>query len=185
MIYDPIVIWQRETESIAVPPPTEIQSREQRFRAKRRLDFAIFLAAITLHLAVSLLEDFSGSNGSIWWVGVIRFALFATWVSFIPCRIASIDNSSLTDLRVAATTPVFDFYRRQLRRERDYFQDDFRKKFQVIALVLGTVIYSLVYPRLFLVFALPILVGGMKIYKRRTSELPEIQRELQMLDSLR
>jgi hypothetical protein len=80
-----------------------------------------------LHLALSLLPNLTGLPTTLWWVGVIRFALLITCVNFIPFRNDMDNRSSLGFLSAAADTPIFDFYRRQLIHRKDYFQDDARR----------------------------------------------------------
>jgi hypothetical protein len=178
--FNPIAVWRNQT----VPPAPSLEAiaaRARAFAAKNRRHTLIFSIALALHVTVSVIEDATVAKGSIWWLGVIRFALFVTWVVYIPFRK---DEASLTSLRVAALTPVLDFYRTQLERQRDYFQDDLRRKTQFIALGVGFILYSLFYPSLFLVFGIPIIAGAAIFYKLRRSELPEIQRELGTLRRL-
>src|SRR5262245_21672090 len=122
--YDPRTVWQNQKEH-AAPSLEEIMTRAEEFRRKSRRGAHVFWIALLLHLAVSVAEDFAGIK--VWWVGVIRFALFITWVAYIPFR--GLDDASPTILRIAGTTPVLDFYRRQLQRQRDYFTDNYRRIF--------------------------------------------------------
>src|SRR5262245_41362694 len=101
--YDPIAVWQSQTEHSA-PTLEEICRRARQFNARNRRDALIFAAAFILHFAISLTEDFAGVSASIWWVGVIRFALLIVWVYYIPFKSSDTDNSSPIFLRVAAMT---------------------------------------------------------------------------------
>ena len=179
--FDPIAVWQNTREHSA-PSLEELMDRANQLRERQRRDGLIFVIAFVLHLVVSLGEDFLGIEGNLWWVGVIRFALLLLWITYIPFPIGSLDNPSLTVLRIAGTTPVVDFYRSQLLRRRDYFRDDNRRVFQWIGILGGSTLYSILYPRLFVVFAIPLAVGATLIYRRRQRELPEIQRELDELE---
>jgi len=181
--FDPIAAWQNASDT-AAPSLEEISSRAQRFQAKARRNAIIFSVAFVVYVAISLGEDLAGIEGSLWWVGVIRYALFLTWVLYMPFRVGSIDESSLAFLRLSGTTPVLDFYRRQLQRQRDFFRDNSQRMVQFVAIVFGTTIYCVVYPRLFLVFAVPIIVASVLIYQRRRTELPQIQTELEALDKM-
>jgi hypothetical protein len=163
----------------------DLQRRSENFEAQHRRGHLIFVTAITLHLAVSLLPNLTGLPTSLWWVGVIRFALLIIWVSFIPFKQETDNHLSLGFLSAAADTPVFDFYRRQLVRRRDYFQDNSRRTIQIVVFGLSFVLYSAVYPRLFILFGLPLLFFALLVYKRRKFELPKIQQELQLLDRWR
>jgi hypothetical protein len=119
-------------------------------------------------------------------VGVIRFALLLVWVAYIPIQpLLSSGNSLSIFSPDAGTIPVFDFYRRQLERRRDYFQDDYRKVIQLVIVGFAFILYSVLYPRLFLVFGIPIAVCGIVFHRRRSRELPQIQREIEILDRLR
>src|SRR5262245_40322240 len=102
--YDPIAVWQSQTEHTA-PTLEEVLKRAGQFKAKNRRGTFIFAVAFILHLGISLTEDFAGYAASIWWVGVIRFALLIVWVYYLPLKTSSTDNSSLIFLRIAAMTP--------------------------------------------------------------------------------
>jgi hypothetical protein len=181
--YDPITVWQSQTEH-STPALEDVLKRAHQFKAKDRRAAFIFGAAFILHIAISLTEDFAGVEGRLWWVGVIRFALLTVWVYYLPFRTFGTNNSSPISLRVAAMTPVLDFYRRELVRRRDYFRDDYRGVLQLVLLGAAFIIYSVFYPRLFLVFSIPLAVWTVLLYKRRKDELPQIQREIETLDRL-
>src|SRR5262245_53491517 len=119
--YDPITVWQSQTEHSA-PTLEAILKRADQFKAKNRRGTFIFALAFILYLGISITEDFAVIKAGIWWVGVIRFALLIVWVYYLPLNASSSDNSALIFLR-PAVTPVLDFYRRELERRRDYFQD--------------------------------------------------------------
>jgi hypothetical protein len=182
--FDPIAVWQGQA-SPSAPLVEDITERARAFEARNRRRAIVFGLALGLHLAVSLVEDARVAKGSIWWVGVIRFALFTTWVLYLPFRPGDADDVSRTSLRLSGLTPVLDFYRRQLERQRNYFQDDHHRKTRFIALAVGFVLYSIFYPSLFLVFGIPIIVGAAAFYRRRRAEAPEIQHELEILQRLR
>jgi hypothetical protein len=180
--YDPITVWQSQTEHSA-PTLEEILKRADQFKAKNRRGTFIFAVAFILYLGISLTEDFAGIKASIWWVGVIRFALLIVWVYYLPLKTSSTDNSSLIFLR-PAITPVLDFYRRELERRRDYFQDDYRRVLQLVFLGIAFTLYSVFYPSLFLIFGIPLAVWAVLLYQRRKGVLPQIQREIETLDRL-
>ena len=179
--YDPKTIWQSQKQH-SIPSFEEILMRAHRLKEKNRRRAVIFATALILHLAVSVVEDIAGVDGSLWWVGVIRFALLVVWVYYIPSAPLGIYNSSPLSLRTIAMTPVFDFYRTQLERRRDYFQDGYRTQLQSVLLCAGFILYSIVYPRPFLVFGIPIAIVSALLYKRRNRELPEIKREIDALN---
>jgi hypothetical protein len=181
--YDPITVWQSQTEH-STPRQEELLRRAGQFKATNRRGSLVFAMAFILHLGISLTEDFAGVRASIWWIGVIRFALMIVWVYYLPFSTSGTNKASPISLRDAGLTPVLDFYRRELERRRDYFQDDYRKVVQWILLGAGFTLYSIFYPKLFLVFAVPLAIWAVLLYKRRVSELPEIQRELAALDRL-
>jgi hypothetical protein len=179
--YDPKTIWQSQTQ-YSIPSFEEIRMRAHRLMEKNRRGAVIFAAALILYLALSVGEDVAGVDGPLWWIGVIRFALLVVWVYYIPSASPAIFNSSPLSLRTIAMTPVFDFYRTQLERRRDYFQDGYRMQLQSVLLGAGFILYSIAYPRLFLVFGIPIAIGSALLYKRRNCELPEIKREIEALN---
>jgi hypothetical protein len=181
--FNPITVWQSQT-SLPAPTMEQIDMRARSFERKNRRRNLVFCIALSMHLGVSLVEDATDAKGAIWWIGVLRFALFITWVAYIPFRSHDKDASSLTFLRIVALTPVLEFYRKQLEQQRDYFQDDYRRKTQFIAIGAGFILYSIFYPSLFLVFGIPIVIGAAVFYKRRRDELPEIRRELAELRRL-
>jgi tellurite resistance protein TehA-like permease len=182
--YDPVALWQKHSE-FTPPSLQDMRRRADNFDAEIRRGRMIFATALVLHLAMSLLPNLTGLRTSFWWFGVIQFALLITWVTFIPFRNGMNNQFSLRFLISAADTPVFDFYRRQLIRRRDYFQDDARRTVQIIVLGFNFILYSVVYPKLFIVFGLPLLFFALLLYKRRKFELPKIQQELQLLDRWR
>src|SRR5262245_36971270 len=127
--FDPAALWRSATES---PRPSldEIRIRAQQFRTKGRRNAVVFAVAFVLYLIVSLGEDFVDIEGSLWWVGVIRYVLFLTWILYMPFKVGGIDESSLAYLRFSGNTPVLDFYRRQLQRQRDFFRDNVQRMVQ-------------------------------------------------------
>ena len=179
--YDPIAIWQNQQKHV---PPSfqDILMRARRFEARNRRGVLIFSTALILHIAVSIVEDLSGTKSRIWWVGSIRFALMSVWIYFLPFSKSRTDGSSTLFLRGAANTPVLDFYRRQLRRRIDYFQDSLVRKVQIAALLVSFVLYSIFYPPLFLVSGVPFAILTILFYKRRLRELPAIQDELDVVN---
>ena len=181
--YDPITVWQNQKEHSA-PSLEQILMRANKFKAKNRRGAFIFGLAFGLHLAVSVAQDAAGMRG-IWWVGIIQFALLIVWVYYIPFKTSGADNLSPLSLRTAAMTPVFDFYRRQLEKHRDYLRDDTRGVVQLVIIGIAFALNSLLYPSLFLIFGIPLAVCAAVFYKRRRAELPRIQHELEILDRLR
>ena len=63
--YDPIAVWQNQTERTAVSMDDVLRSAH-RLEAKNRRDRLVFGIALSLHLAVSITEDFAGIKTSIW-----------------------------------------------------------------------------------------------------------------------
>jgi hypothetical protein len=178
--YDPVTIWQSQAPQ-SVPSLEDVLMRSRRFQTQNRRHALIFSIALGLHLFVSIAEDLAGTKSTIWWVGAIRFLLMTIWVYFLPFNTARNDQSSTLFLREAATTPVLDFYKRQLQKQRDYFQDNFVRKLQIVFLIVSFILYSIFYPPVFLFFGFPFAIVVAVFFKRRQRQLPRLQEELETL----
>jgi hypothetical protein len=182
---DPILIWQHQDIMGETMSAQEIRKTAQAFQSKSKLRRAIFGLAFILYLALSLVVRMSSAERHVLhvgWVGIVRFGLLIVWI--LGLRYYEADRLTSLNLN-AGSTGGFEFYRRGLLVQIDYFRNTIRWLPGLLIVVLFFAATLATDRSLAVPLGILFVIFGGYWYMQWKRDLPQLQAEIEALEAFR
>ena len=176
---DLTLIWQ--SQAIEEPEVSfeGLQERARKFGGKLQRVRVIFAVALAIHILCHVLRQVVQQPEFTGWIGVIEALSLVVLAFYWPDRQAGKEEWPVSIMPQLGSASGFDFYRRQLERQREWLGENEIKA--TIALVVLVGIHLPRYPALIVPLSVLFAVAGVVLFMQRRIERAAVQRELDEL----
>ena len=185
VVEDPQTLWQTQRAEGTVVSAEELQRRADRLKARTRLGGRIWVAVGIAQIVVSVARQYLEQSVLGPWLSVVDYVSLTVLLLYWPYLSAFTTHSPISLALTAGSTPSFEFYRRCLDLQRDFFRYDYGGLPKLIVAVLVLILFAYRHPQVMITAGSVALIVGVVFYLRMKRSSASIQQEIDELNAFR